>query len=124
MNVGLPGTGLGTLLYLVLALLGPVRFLVRRIAGTAQPGEGTLVARQALLALGIVAAVAGTGAAIGAVVLRTRGRTAAGPISTVTARIGEASPVQVTTVALTFALLTVILLTIEVGGRFVARGRR
>ena len=123
MNVGLPGTGLGTLLYLLLALAMPARYLVRRLRGRSAPGEGRLVARQTALAAGIVAAVAATGVGVGALVLRLRGEPTAGPVTAVLARVGEASPVQVSVVLLTFAILAAMLLTIEVLAATIGRRR-
>ena len=123
-NVGLPGTGLGTLLYLLLALAMPVRFLVRLARGRAGPGEGRLVARQTALELGIVLSVAATAAGRGALLLRFRSERVAGPVSAVVARVGEASPVQVSVVLLTFAVLTVVLLAIELLGLLAGPARR
>jgi hypothetical protein len=121
-NVGLPGSGLGTLLYLTLALTMPVRYLYRIARGRAQPGEGRAVLRQTGLAIGILLAIAATGLAVGAVVLRLRGDAVMrGPIAEVAARIGAASPVQVSAVAVTFLLLVGILVLIETLGLFATR---
>jgi hypothetical protein len=121
-NVGLPGSGLGTLLYLTLALTMPLRYLYRIARGRARPGEGWVVLRQTGLAVGVLLAIAVTGLAVGVVVLRLRGDAVMrGPIAEVAARIGAASPVQLSAVALTFLLLVAILVLIETLGLFARR---
>jgi hypothetical protein len=124
MNVGLPGSGLGTLLYLLLALTMPLRYLARVARRRAVPGEGWLVARQTSLALGILLAIAATGIGVGIVVIRLRGEAVTrGPIAAIVGHIGAASPVQISTVLLTGLLLIVILAIIETAGTLVARRR-
>jgi len=58
MNPGLPGTGIGGLFYILVALLMPLCEIRRRLKGEA-PGRGTLVAKQFAIALGVVAATTG-----------------------------------------------------------------
>jgi hypothetical protein len=121
-NVGLPGTGLGTLLYIALALIMPIRYVYRAARGRALPGEGWLVLRQTGLAVGVVLAVGATGLVVGAIVLRLRGDTVArGPIGEVASRVSAASPVQFSAVAMTFLLLAGILVLIETLGYFTRR---
>jgi hypothetical protein len=123
-NVGLPGSGLGTLLYLLLALTMPLRYLARVARRRAAPGEGWIVARQTGLALGVLLAITATGIAVGVVVIRLRGDAVIrGPVAAIASRIGAASPVQISTVLLTGLLLIVILGIIEVTGALVARRR-
>jgi hypothetical protein len=124
-NVGLPGSGLGSLLYLILALLMPLRYLWRVARRKAAPGEGWIVARQTGLALGIVLAIGMTGVAVGLVVLRLRGDAViGGPVAAIAARIGAASPVQITAVLLTLVVLIGILFIIEVLGLLVGTRRQ
>jgi len=58
MNPGLPGTGIGGLFYVVVALLMPICELRRRLQSGA-PVRGALVARQFVIALGVVSAMTG-----------------------------------------------------------------
>jgi hypothetical protein len=55
MNPGLPGTGIGGLFYILVALCMPVCEVVRRLQGDAT--RGPLVAKQFAIALGVVAAM-------------------------------------------------------------------
>lgn len=59
-NAGLPGTGLGGLFYILLALVMPVVQLVRVARGRSLPGQWRQVASQFLLACGVLAALAAT----------------------------------------------------------------
>ena len=61
MNVGLPGTGIGGLFYLVTALLMPAVELLRTIRGRSTIARWRLVAHQVLLALGILLVLWATG---------------------------------------------------------------
>src|SRR5262245_42286731 len=56
MNPGLPGTGIGGLFYIVVALCMPACEMLRRWQGDATR-RGGLVARQFAIALGVVAAM-------------------------------------------------------------------
>ncbi len=58
MNPGLPGTGIGGLFYILVALWMPVCEVLRRWQGDATK-RGTLVARQFAIAVGVIAAMAG-----------------------------------------------------------------
>jgi len=66
-NAGLPGTGLGGLFYLLLALWMPVPELVRTAQGRSSRERWRLVASQFTLACAIIAVVVATTAAVGAV---------------------------------------------------------
>jgi len=103
----------------------PLRYLARVVRRHAVPGEGWLVARQTSLALGILFAVAAMGIAVGIVVIRLRGDAVTrGPFAAVAARIGAASPVQISTVLLKGLLLIAILALIEMAGALVTRQRQ
>jgi len=58
MNPGLPGTGIGGLFYVIVALLMPICELRRRLK-TGAPVRGALVAKQFVIALGVVSAMTG-----------------------------------------------------------------
>lgn len=62
-NAGLPGTGLGGLFYVLLALVMPVAELYRTARGRGSRERWHQAATQFALACGIVASVAGTAAA-------------------------------------------------------------
>jgi hypothetical protein len=57
MNPGLPGTGIGGLFYILVALWMPACEMLRRRQGAAR--RGALVARQFAIAVGVVAAMTG-----------------------------------------------------------------
>jgi hypothetical protein len=57
MTVGMPGTGLGGLFYLVLALTMPVYELYLTVRGRSSPQRWRFVARQAAMALAILTAL-------------------------------------------------------------------
>ncbi|HLB36845.1 MAG TPA: hypothetical protein VJL31_09775 [Gemmatimonadales bacterium] len=57
MSVGLPGTGVGGLFYLVSALLMPLREAYRVKAGTSTRRSRTVVCRQGLMALGVLGGI-------------------------------------------------------------------
>lgn len=61
MNAGLPGTGLGGLFYLVLALLMPVRELYLTARGRSSRQRWRLVLQQLLIAAAILTALGITG---------------------------------------------------------------
>ncbi len=77
MNAGLPGTGLGGIFYLVLALMMPVRELYLTARGRSSRERWRLVLRQLAMALGIVATVVltvwGLGRALPSDLARTTG---------------------------------------------------
>jgi hypothetical protein len=56
MNPGLPGTGIGGLFYILVALWMPVCEVLRRAQGEAT-GRGALVATQFAIAVGVIAAM-------------------------------------------------------------------
>lgn len=72
MNAGLPGTGIGGLFYILLALLMPLRELYLTARGRSSRERWLLVLQQLMIAVGIVAALGATGWAVTRVV-DTRG---------------------------------------------------
>lgn len=56
-NAGLPGTGLGGFLYIVLGLVMPVRELYLTLRGRSSPERWGLVGRQFFIACGVLAGV-------------------------------------------------------------------
>jgi hypothetical protein len=80
MNAGLPGTGIGGLFYVVLALLMPVRELYLTARGRSSRERWRLVLQQSLTACGIVAALAATWWGLTRVV-DTRGTVGLGGVS-------------------------------------------
>jgi len=87
MTAGLPGTGLGGLLYVLLALLMPVRELYLTARGRSSRERWSVVGRQALMALAVVAVLVGT-AAVAARLLGTTGYHADGGDLLTSATIG------------------------------------
>ncbi|GGO75343.1 hypothetical protein [Nocardioides deserti] len=65
MTAGLPGTGLGGLLYVLLALFMPLRELYLTARGRSSRERWAVVGRQASLALGVVAALLTTAVVVG-----------------------------------------------------------
>jgi hypothetical protein len=61
-NAGLPGTGLGGLFYIALALCMPVIEGYRTLRGRSTPGRWRHVATQFAMACGVLAALVGTAA--------------------------------------------------------------
>lgn len=59
-NAGLPGTGIGGLFYLLLALSMPVVELARSTSGRSGPGRRRQALHQFVMACAILAAVGGT----------------------------------------------------------------
>jgi hypothetical protein len=59
-NAGLPGTGIGGLFYILLALWMPVAEVGRALRGQSDPGRWRQVLTQFALACGVVVAVGGT----------------------------------------------------------------
>ncbi len=57
MFAGLPGIGVGTLFYVLMALLMPIREIPRVINGTSSVARWLMIVRQLLYAFGIVATV-------------------------------------------------------------------
>jgi len=77
MNAGMPGTGLGGLFYVLLALAMPLLEVVRTVQGRSSAERWRLALTQAGIALGIVAAMAAVVVGVGRAVPGARG---AGPV--------------------------------------------
>jgi hypothetical protein len=65
MSVGLPGTGIGGLFYIAGALWAPIDATLGHASGRRTEVRWRLLARQALIAMGILVALWGTGWAVG-----------------------------------------------------------
>ena len=61
MNVGLPGTGIGGLFYLLMALVMPIMELGNTLLGRSTLDRWKLVLRQVILASGVVLGLVATG---------------------------------------------------------------
>lgn len=70
MSVGLPGTGIGGIFYLVSALCMPFREGRRMLSGRSNPRTRAVVVRQFLLALGVLGGIWLAGWLIGLLLLR------------------------------------------------------
>ncbi|WP_299050184.1 hypothetical protein [uncultured Nocardioides sp.] len=73
MTAGLPGTGLGGLFYLLLALYMPLHELVRTLQGRGSRERWRLALTQMLIALGIIASTAAVVVVVGGLVPGARG---------------------------------------------------
>ena len=113
MSVGLPGSGLGGVFYLLSALLMPIDGALRSLRRGHLP-RARLVARQLSLALAIVAALVVTGWAIERLILSLNGSALA--IATGAVVHGTAIPrmLRAATFALTFGTLGVVLLAVQI----------
>jgi len=117
MNPGLPGTGIGGLFYILVALLMPLCEIRRRLKGEA-PGRGTLVAKQFAIALGVVAATTGVFWGLDAVFT----------LNAVAAHVASLDtmkwvPLRVSAVLTTSGVLVTVLASVQVA-RLVVRLRR
>lgn len=110
MNAGLPGTGLGGIFYLLLALAMPVREIYLTARGRSSRERWRVVLRQLTLALGIVATVAAS--------VWVLGRTLPDDLGRTTGQIGVAAPV------VTAAVLVVLTLVVRVWALLDASTRR
>jgi len=119
MTVGLPGVGLGGIFYLVSALTMPVRELARTVRGESSALRWRLVARQWLLAIGILVAMWFTGKAIGVLVASVGLRAAS---SGVGRGIASRNVLQVSALALSLGTLSLVWLTVH-GLRILVRWR-
>jgi hypothetical protein len=121
MSVGLPGTGIGGLFYIAGALWAPIDAALGYATGRRKEVRWPLLARQALIAVGILAALWGTGWAVG-YMLTLGGGTVAGTAGGTTPAEAKAvvSVVRWAAVLGTGSLLICILLSVQVL-RFTAR---
>jgi hypothetical protein len=125
MAAGIPGTGVGGVFYALLALLMPVRLLVRRLRGRRiRPGECRAALVQLVLVGGIVAAMGATGLAVSAIA-DAWGNGAGG--GTRTAEIVGAPTAGVTvraTLLATLVSLGIVVVAVQTARLFVRRRRR
>lgn len=105
-NAGLPGTGLGGLFYILLALWMPLAELYRTARGRSSPARWRQVATQFALACGIVAALVAAAAGYLQVIDEPSPWGARGPA------------VFLGPVALAAVLLTILVVVLRVWARF------
>jgi hypothetical protein len=109
MNVGLPGTGIGGLFYLITALLMPVIELVRTFQGQSSLARWRRVGRQTGMAGGIVGCLWATGYAVEHIAMPAQGWAHAVTAGQVTQAMGVSPSVW------TYATLGSILVAVELG---------
>ena len=109
MNVGLPGTGMGGLFYLLTALLMPVVELVRALRGRSSVARWQIVLRQVTLALGVLGSLWATAWCL----KHALPHTALASLKATNAR--TTNLLGVTPTLLTFATLGGVLAVVEVG---------
>lgn len=119
MTVGIPGTGIGGLFYLVSAATIPLRELLRRVRGRPPLAAPGLVRRQVAMVAGIAGGLWLTGWILAALIVRSTSTVRAtglppGP--------GAENVLQVASVLLGFVTLVLVLAVVEVA-RLVVRGR-
>ena len=115
MSVGLPGTGVGGLFYLLSALLMPFREVYRAAAGKSNPQSRSVVFRQSLIALGVLGGIWLTGWLIGLLLTHVPAVTAA--INAVPGFAGRSSNVlKIASFFLAFATLAAVLGAVEILG--------
>lgn len=110
MTAGMPGAGLGGLLYIILALLMPVRELYLTVRGRSSAQRWRLVLQQLAIAVGIVASVLATA------LLVTRVLHAGSPYGV------RGGGVLLAPVALAAGLLVVVVVTLRVWSFFAYPG--
>lgn len=115
MSVGLPGTGVGGLFYLLSALLMPFREAYRAAAGKSNPRSRRVVLRQSLIALGVLAGIWLAGWLIG--LLLGHVPVVAGAINAVPGYAGRSSNILKTaSFVLAFATLAAVVGAVEILG--------
>ncbi len=109
MTVGLPGTGIGGMFYLLSALAMPFREARRRARGEGRrtPGGWRVVAGQVAIAGGIVAGLWATGWFLGAVLAAAR------PVIPLVGRGHAGNVLRIATFVLTFGTLAGVLAGVE-----------
>ncbi len=115
MIVGLPGAGLSTFFYLLLAAIMPVRAFWQVARGRPlAPGQWRLIWRQAAIALGIVAVLAAMGFFLTLVIDVTSGLPA-GPAAQPAGPAAQPSS-GVTALATSIAALGIVVALVSLGG--------
>ncbi|HYK82289.1 MAG TPA: tetratricopeptide repeat protein [Gemmatimonadales bacterium] len=107
MTVGLPGTGIGGLFYLLSAAAMPLGEAYRRLRGRAARGGWRVVLGQTAIATGILAGMWATGWLLGA------GLRAAHPFVPHIARAPSGNVLRTTMLVLSFGTLAVVLVAVE-----------
>lgn len=115
MNVGLPGTGLGGLFYLLTALLMPLVELIQTLRGRTAWRRWLIAVQQAGLASGILAGLWATG-----FVMRRRLATAIAHLPAAS-RVQAAGVVSTIPTFFTVGLLLAALTVVEILGLFATR---
>ena len=110
MNVGLPGTGIGGLFYLLTALMMPLVELARTFAGRSSLKRWQIAMRQSLLACGVIAGLSLTSQLLGVLARTDRGANAGVQVGSQAARF-----LGVTPTLWTYGTLAAVLLAAEVG---------
>ena len=114
MSVGLPGTGVGGLFYVVSALLMPFREAYRVTTGKSDRRSRAVVFRQSLIALGVLGGIWFAGWLIG-LVLTVPG--VAATINAVPSLAGRSgNVVKIASFILAFATLAAVLGAVEILG--------
>ena len=121
MAAGIPGAGIGGLFYLASALLMPVRALVLTARGRGSEARWALAFRQSSMAVGVLLALWGTGAALDAVLAGAARRAAT--TGTASTAIAAAPTQSLGPYALAFSIgtLVVVLLVVQVARVVLAR---
>lgn len=128
MSVGLPGTGIGGLFYLLCAFWMPFRELARAVQGGRRAGRGRVMAAQFGIGVAMAAGIWASGWVIGLLFVAVEGSgpgsagVGAGALSRAVAGGEVPHAIRVITVLGTLGLLAVVLGAVEVA-RFLVRGR-
>jgi hypothetical protein len=107
MNVGLPGTGIGGVFYLLSALWMPFHELYQTVRRRSRPQRMRLIFVQLSIALGIIAGIWLTGWLLGELMMM-RGWLAFKQGTTATATSALPNVIRVTIIFLTIGLLVVV----------------
>lgn len=109
MTAGLPGVGIGGIFYLISALLMPVHELFRLVRGESSVERWRLVARQWVLAAGILAGLWGTGWGLGQLLPRE----IAGPGSPASSIVAR-NVIEISALGLSLGTLMLVLLAVQI----------
>jgi hypothetical protein len=116
MNAGLPGTGVGGLFYLLLALLLPLVELIQTVRGKSSRKRWALVVKQTLIAWGIIASIE----VIGSLLLSARNAILAASGGSVLATANSYSvftPLMMSAITLAGVILTICIVRVIVSRR-------
>ncbi len=115
MNIGLPGTGIGGLFYLLAALSMPIFEIVRTLRGRSSWQRWRLVFRQTGLAAGVISALWLTSWTI----RHGLPNNSSSALHSVSAQVGRAA--GVTPTFWTYGTLAAVLIAVEIGWIFMGR---